>query len=402
MIYPILLLITVSWMTASGESLLYSMVIQMVMKEWHLTGAVAALLGFGPVAAAALGGIFLGRFQDLYGRRIGMILSMAVLSAFSILTGMSRSLAWLVAARTGTGFALGGTWTAAMALIGESWPDASRGRALAVVQMGFPLGYISAALASYVAVPWLGWRGAFMINGLLAGAELLGLVLFLPESHLWSSERPPRSGSTSGLDLLFRDYSTRRLVVAASAISFLGMYGYWAGMTWLPSYLQEVGIPTATVPIAMSIILLGALLGYPAFGFLGDRLGRTRAFQFFFAGMGIVSVSLGLAPALMSRGVHLKLEAVVAVGLALAFFSGYFSGYGPFFAELFPTRIRGVALGFCFNIGRLGSAIGPIVSGAIIPYAGVGGAIALAGIGFGIAILLVRRLPETVGTMLKA
>lgn len=399
--YLMLLLVTLCFMTTSGDSLLYSMVIQMVMREWHLTGVVAAMLGFGPVAAAALGGLFLGRVQDLYGRRTAMITSMAILGVFSILTGLSRHPGWLAVARTGSGFALGGTWTAAMALIGESWPDSSRGRALAVVQIGFPLGYISAALVSYLAIPWLGWRGAFLADGLLAGLELLAVVLFLPESPLWRvSERSANPGSASGLELLFADRATRRIVIVASVISFLGTYGYWAGMTWVPSYLKEVGFRPETVPLLMSVILLGALLGYPLFGILGDRWGRKVTFQCFFAGMGLLSIAFGLFPVIVPREANGGSSGVVAIGMALTFFSGYFSGYGPFYAELFPTRIRGAAMGFSFNIGRLGSAIGPVVSGAIIPYLGIGGAIALAGIGFGIAILLVRALPETVGMRL--
>lgn len=395
---PVLLLVllTLAFTTTAGESLLYSMVIQMVMQEWSLSGGTAALLGFGPVVAAALGGLLLGRFQDLHGRRPGLIAAMAILALFSLLTGLAQGPVWLALARTGTGFALGGVWTAAMTLLGETWPAVSRGRALALVQMGFPLGYMSAALVSYFAVPLLGWRGAFLANSAAALLELVAILVLVPESPLWRErgDSVRRDGSLTGLEGLFAERPLRRTVLLASAVSFLGMYGYWAAMTWVPTYLQEIGFAVRTVPLVMVAILTGALIGYPTFGVMGDRVGRRKTFQIFFAGMGLLLVGLGLAPVPAGTGGAVT---VIAAGTALAFFSGYFSGYGPLLADLFPTRIRGVALGFSFNVGRLGSAIGPVVSGALIPWMGTGGAIAAAGAGFFLAILLVRRLPDRAG-----
>jgi len=50
---------------------------------------------------------------------------------------------------------------------------------------------------------------------------------------------------------------------------------------------------------------------------------------------------------------------------------GVFSALVFYLPELFPTRLRGLASGFCFNIGRILAAFGPFVVGAVT--AGAGG-----------------------------
>jgi MFS family permease len=93
--------------------------------------------------------------------------------------------------------------------------------------------------------------------------------------------------------------------------------------------------------------------------------------------------------------------AVLLIGPILSFSTGYFSGYGAYYSELFPTRIRASASGFSFNVGRIGTAIGPGITGALAASFGVGGALATASLAFVACALLIYLLPETSGKSLE-
>jgi len=142
------------------------------------------------------------------------------------------------------------------------------------------------------------------------------------------------------------------------------------------------------------------VVGYLTHGTIGDRFGRKTAFALFFLGTAVMSLIFGLLPVYLARTYSAETAKtwIVIIGPILSFFTGYFSGYGAYYAEFFPTRIRGSAVGFCFNIGRIGTSIGPGVTGALAASLGVGGALAVASLAFLIVAILIYVLPETLGT----
>jgi MFS family permease len=86
------------------------------------------------------------------------------------------------------------------------------------------------------------------------------------------------------------------------------------------------------------------------------------------------------------------------MGPFLGFFgSGYYSAFGAFISELFPTRARGSAVGFCYNTGRMVSALAPTVIGFLAISFGVGAALTFTAIAFILAAASIFLLPETAG-----
>jgi MFS-type transporter involved in bile tolerance (Atg22 family) len=93
--------------------------------------------------------------------------------------------------------------------------------------------------------------------------------------------------------------------------------------------------------------------------------------------------------------------ALLIIGPLVGYFAhGYFSLFGALLAELFPTRIRASAQGFCYNAGRLASAAAPYAIGAAAQRHGLGTAIAVDALFFAVGALLVWLLPETKGAEL--
>ena len=134
---------------------------------------------------------------------------------------------------------------------------------------------------------------------------------------------------------------------------------------------------------------VGAFLGYLVYGFLQDMLGRRTVWSVFTAteaAMILLYVWLPLSPQ----------EAVVVGGL-LGFFTGYWSGFGALLSEIFPTRVRGTALGFVFNVGRAINFVSPIVVAYLSQVYGWSAALALAAAAAFAASLMIWAFPETKG-----
>lgn len=86
----------------------------------------------------------------------------------------------------------------------------------------------------------------------------------------------------------------------------------------------------------------------------------------------------------------------------LGFFTGYFSGFGAWYSELFPTSIRSTASGFCFNFGRVGAIAGIKLVPVLIPIIGFAATISMASAGYFLAAIMVFTLRETKGTQLTS
>ena len=100
-------------------------------------------------------------------------------------------------------------------------------------------------------------------------------------------------------------------------------------------------------------VQIGAYFGYLTFGFIADRLGRRRTFILFM----LVAAVLVPIYGQMARSPVI----LMVLGPVLGYFGhGYFSLFGSFIAELYPTAVRATAQGTSYNIGRMAGAIAPV------------------------------------------
>jgi fucose permease len=229
------------------------------------------------------------------------------------------------------------------------------------------------------------------------GAAPALLVLYVrrhvPEPEV--SQRRRAAGDPAGIWEIFRP-DLLRTTLLASLLGIGAQGGYYAITTWLPSFLRdERGLTVVGSAGYLGSVIAGAFAGYLAGAWLADRIGRRRLFQSFALGAAAIVVAytqLPIAPSMM-----------LALGFPLGFFaSGYFSGFGAFLAELYPTRMRGSGLGFCYNFGRGLGALFPTLVGALAAALSLAGAMALfALIAYGVMLLAATLLPETRGKVLE-
>jgi MFS family permease len=142
------------------------------------------------------------------------------------------------------------------------------------------------------------------------------------------------------------------------------------------------------------VMQVGAAIGFITFGYIADVIGRRKAFMLFFVGAAaIVPVySMAKSP-----------QMLLILGPLVAYLgTGFYSGFAPTFAELFPTSVRATAQGFIYNTGRAASAVAPAIVGLVAGKSGVGSALALTSGFFLLAALLVFFfIPETRGAELE-
>jgi MFS family permease len=180
---------------------------------------------------------------------------------------------------------------------------------------------------------------------------------------------------------------------ALAAVAVLGMWG--AFQAWLPSWVNvlvggDASHERATTLLCMAIgATIGAFLGGVTAGWMGRRVSYILFCLGSLASVGILYLGCN------SYGPHLLFSAAVAGVFVTAFF-GWLPLYLP---ELFPTRLRATGEGFCFNVGRVVSAAGVLVTGQLVNLFEGRYNLASAAMGliFLVGIVLIWFAPETKG-----
>ena len=380
------------WALDAFDVMLYSFCLPVIMKEWGSSPAAAGFMVTVTLLSSALGGIVFGAVADRVGRKRALMLTVAMFSICSGLSGLARDLTELAIARTLLGLGMGGEWAAGALLVGETWPARHRGKAMGIMQSGWALGYIAAAVAAAVVLPRWGWRVMFFL-GVLPALSTLWMRAGIEEPEVWLRARR-RPGAAGGLLSIFAP-DLLRFTVVSTLTSACVMFGYWGLFSWMPGFLAMpvaeggAGLGIARAPVWVIPMMVGAFFGYLSFGFIADRIGRRPAFAAFLLIAAVLTRVLGGTrdPAML-----------MALGPLIGFFgSGYFSAFGAFIAELFPTRVRGAAVGFCYNAGRMLSALAPTVIGHLASRHGVGGALGFLAFAFVAGAGAIYLLPETRG-----
>jgi MFS family permease len=387
------------WCTGFYSLTLLSFLLPPIQRAFGASeGDLATLTAVG-VGMTGVGGLLFGWMSDRLGRRLSMAVSIAAFSLGNAACALAPGFGWLLAARALAGLGVGGSWGAGQAMLGETIPPALRGQYGAIAQTGAPSGLGLATIVGSFVAPVLGWRPVF----LLSAAPILALLVWsrVPESDLWLEHRRRlRAGET----LHARTPILAQLVAPdlagvftkAFLLTFLNMSAYWFAIVWLPRYLQkERGLSIFGSGWWTLTFVAGSLLGYLTFGRISDTIGRRRAFALYSAITAVGLVMVTLFWSLLASRPLLACMFVAGVG------TGTWSCYGPYFSELFPTRVRGAAMSIIMNVTRGVQFLAPLVITGVAGRWGLAGGVALAAGFAALAGLWVWTLPETAGARIE-
>ncbi len=379
------------------------------------------------LAGAATGGVLFGWLGDRIGRVRAMSLSILTYAGFSGMGAFCTEPWHMVVVRFAAALGMGGEWSLGVALVREVWggrsPALLAGLIGAAANAGFALvGFISLGinqlhgiLASWgLADDWVKWR-LLMLVGLVPALLTFIIRLFVPESEDWEAEKAKGAtdgwrsedlfgvllGAVASLAILalwannlsypvrlvgtvalmsvvlvgylypVRKYLGRmgtgpegaiilgRMQLGAS-LSGIALLGTWASMQWAPTWVGKISTDPDARAWTQIASATGAIFGGMFGAYLGAMAGRRVAYAVL-SFLSLVSVQYFYR---MNDGynTHFLISAFVAGGLTASFY-GWLPLYLP---ELFPTRVRATAQGFCFNFGRIIAAIGALQTGALM------------------------------------
>jgi len=385
------------YMLDALDVLLYVFAVQTLRAEFHWSAATAGLVSSATLISSSVGGIAAGVVSDRIGRCRTLIYTILLYSAGSAGSATSTGLVSLLAWRAVVGLGLGGEWSAGAVLVAESWPAEHRAKAIGVMQSGWALGYMLAAVTTAAILPRFGWRILFLV-GILPAFFTLWIQRKVKEPAIWTAKKQRAS-----LAILFRP-PLGRITLLATLLATSVLFAYWGLFTWLPGFLSAplsqggAGLSIFNTSAWIFTMQIGAFLGYVSFGWLADAYGRRPVFFAYVFAAAIITPIYGLTPRWAGASSETWL---LALGPLVGFCgTGFFALFGTVLAELYPTSVRGAGQGFVYNFGRAASALAPFAVGAIADRRGLGAALALNSAFFLVGSILVFTLPETKNTQL--
>jgi MFS family permease len=379
-----LLAASLGWMLDSMDVMLYALVLGQVQRELHLSAAMSGAMMSMTLLSAAAGGIAFGWFADRAGRVRALSASILIYSIATFLCGLTHTAMALLTCRIVLGLGMGGEWASGAALVAETWPAHHRGKALALMQSSWAVGYALGAALVAVIMPHFGWRAVFFV-GTAPALVALWIQSRLREPAVWRQEHSPRPQWSR----LFRGPLGFSTLVCAT-MNAASLFAWWGLFTWVPRFLS---MPASQGGRGLGIVMTsewtivmqaGTFLGYISFGFIADRFSHKSTYIVYLL---IAAVMVPIFASVSNP------SALLVIGPVVGFFgTGYFSGFAILTSELFPTAIRASAMGFVYNIGRVLSAVSPWLIGRVSERTGLGFALTLTSAGFLLAALIATAL----------
>jgi MFS transporter, SHS family, lactate transporter len=317
--------------------------------------SVVAEAIFLTLAMRPVGAFLFGLMADRFGRRPTLMVDIIAYSVFELASAFAPSLKFFLIMRACFGIAMGGEWGVGAALAFETLPKQGRGFFSGLLQEGYVVGYLIAALVYGTLFPIFGWRGMFVI-GALPAFLVIYIRTKVDESPAWLQGRVARKAERRlGEDILKYLGSFLFLVVLMFAFNSFSH----GTQDLYPTFLQKNHQLTPhTVGLIAIIYNIGGLLGGIVFGTWSERIGRRRA--------------IALAAVLALPAIPLWAYSHTAPLLALGGFLMQFMVQGAWgvvpahLNELSPAAVRGTFPGLAYQLGNLLASRNAVIQAKLV------------------------------------
>jgi len=292
------------------------------------------------LAMRPLGALLFGALADRFGRRRPLVACVLYFSAATMLSAFAPNYLAFVILRALYGIGMGGYWGVGASLAMESAPRRYRGVLSGLMQGGYPLGYLLAAIAMETMLPRLGWQATFCVSFVVAIFTSL-IALRAPESVAWREHRETSLGS------IFRTLWQHKKIFAYLLLVMTVMSCLSHGTQDLyPDFLRSAhGLARATVSNIAILYNICAITAALFFGQLSERAGRRYAMM-----LAMVVSLLALYPWAFGAT---TLSLIAGACLMQTGVQGAFGIIPAHLAELAPDSIRSLLPGFVYQLGVL-------------------------------------------------
>ncbi|KAJ2382720.1 Carboxylic acid transporter [Coemansia sp. RSA 2603] len=239
----------------------------------QVTSAITVTLMLRPIGALAFGVI-----GDRYGRRIPLMVNLFLFTVIELASGFARNLPTFIGLRAIYGILMGGEWGLGNSLAMETLHAESRGIFSGILQEGYAVGNLVAAMLYYVIVPNLGWRALYWISIAPAVVTII-LSYFVEETDAWKQTRETQINSSKRYYTIVIDMLKKHWIRCIYAVILMAAMNFLShgSQDLYPTFLKKQhGFSPKQATIGTVVGNLGAIVGGMFFGYISDYLGRRR------------------------------------------------------------------------------------------------------------------------------
>jgi SHS family lactate transporter-like MFS transporter len=309
------------------------------------------------------GALLFGLLADRFGRRGPLMANVIYFSIIELLSGFSQTYTQFLILRALFGIGMGGEWGVGASLAMEQAPKKWRGVLSGILQSGYSIGNLLAALAARYVLPAYGWRWMFWI-GALPALLALYIRMKVPESKAWEEHRVASLGAM----LRATKGHLRGFAYLVLLMTFM-MFLSHGTQDLYPDFLKELHHVTQAAAANVAVLYtIGAVVGAVIFGQLSQKLGRRYSMLL------ALALSLCVIP-FWAFGTKL---AVLTAG-AFVMQMGVQGAWGIIpvhLNELAPDAVRGLMPGLAYQLGILFAAPTSTIEHALRDRFGYGWALA--------------------------
>ena len=293
-----------------------------------------------------LGAFVFGLLGDKFGRRIPLMADIIFYSIIELMTAFAPNFTVFLILRALFGIGMGGEWGLGASLAMESLPTATRGLFSGILQQGYAVGYLLAAVVYWIVFPLFGWRGLF-VAGALPALLVIYIRAHVPESPVWQRHRERKQR----VPLDIRGFVKQHGTLFIHAVLLMTAFNYMSHGTQdlYATFLErQRGFGISAKSMIAIIYAIGAICGGTVIGFLSQRWGRRRSIIF------CAICGICLIPAwIFAPGTAL----LIAGGFLMQFMVQGAWGVVPVHLnEISPADFRGTFPGLAYQLGNFAAA----------------------------------------------
>ena len=263
-----------AWTFDAFDFFILTYVLGQVARDFHQPISAIAFTLTASLVMRPVGAFIFGLMADRYGRRLPLMLDIFFYSVMEVASGLAPTYRTFLILRLLYGIGMGGAWGVGASLALESAPVKSRGILSGILQEGYALGNLLAAIAFWTVFPHWGWRPMFFIGVIPALLTLL-ILTQVKESEAWKATAAKHKGWGDYFRELFSNWKRFLYLVALMAMMNFLSHGT---QDLYPTFLQQQRHYTTRITAIISVIsMIGAIAGGMLVGLYSDRVGRRRA-----------------------------------------------------------------------------------------------------------------------------
>ena len=345
------------WTLDAFDFFILTLVIDDIAKSFGRTRPDIAFTLTVALAMRPLGAIIFGIMADHWGRRLPLMINVIFYALVSVLSGLAPSYQAFLLLRMLFGVGMGGEWGVGASLALESASPRLRGLLSGLLQEGYALGSLLAALAFRLVYPYFeslypgnGWRLMFFLGGLPA---LLSLFIRakVKESDAWHEHRTDWQTYRKSLPTYWQRFAY--LVLLMTMMNFMSH----GTQDMYPTLLGTIGYAKSRIADITMLAGIGAILGGLVFGYYSDKSGRRRAM--------ITAMIFGLMVVPFWIAGHSPWRILVGVFLMQFFVQGAWGVIPAHINELSPHAARAFFPGFAYQLGVACASSIPYIESAL-------------------------------------